>query len=90
MDVELAAKYLKNLVLRLNGLLIHCNKLGIAHAAHILDDCFLIKNSKQSALSKLIDVCADIGIPLAADKTVMPTQIFEFVRITIHVTQKQT
>lgn len=69
------------------------NKLGIAHVVHILDDFLFIENNKQSALSKFkifLDVCADIGIPLAADKTVLPTQVFEFVGITIDVRQKET
>lgn len=37
-----------------------------------------------------MDVCADIGIPLAADKTVLPTQVIEFVGITRDVRQKET
>lgn len=76
---------MKNLVLR--------NKLGITHVVHILDDFLFIENSKQSALSKFkkfLDVCADKGIPLAADKTVLPTQVIEFVGITIDVRQKET
>lgn len=69
------------------------NKLGIAHVVHILDDFLFIENSRQSALSKLkkfLDVCADIGIPLAADNTVLPIQVIEFLGITIDVRQKET
>lgn len=69
------------------------NKLDIAHVVHILDDFLFIESNKQSALSKFkkfLDVCADIGIPLAADKTVLPTQVIEFVGITIDVKQKET
>lgn len=69
------------------------NKLGIAHVVHILDDFLFIENSRQSALSKFkkfLDVCADIGIPLAADNTVLPTQVIEFLGITIDVMQKET
>lgn len=70
------------------------NKLGITHVVHILDDFLFIENSKQSALSKFkkfVDVCADIGIPLAViSKTVLPTQVIEFVGITIDVRQKET
>lgn len=69
------------------------NKHGIAHVVHTLDDFLFIENSKQSALSKFkkfLGVCADIGIPLAADKTVLPTQVIECLGITIDVRQKET
>lgn len=69
------------------------NKLAIVCVVHILDDFLFIENSKQSALrkfKKFLDVCADIGIPLTADKTVLPTQVIEFVGITIYVMQKET
>lgn len=69
------------------------NKLVIAHVVHILDDFLFIENTKQSALNKykkFLDVCADLGNPLAADKTVLPTQVIEFVGITIDVRQKET
>lgn len=68
------------------------NKLGITHVVHILDDFLFVENSKQSAFSKFkkfLDVCADIGIPLEADKTVLPTQVIKFVGITIDVRQKE-
>lgn len=37
-----------------------------------------------------LDVCADIEIPSAADKTVLPTQVIEFAGITLDVRQKET
>lgn len=58
-----------------------------------MNDFLFIENTKQSALNKFktfLDVCADLGIPLAADKTVLPTQVMEFVGITIDVRQKET
>ena len=55
---------------------------------HILDDFLLIETCQKSALTKFksfIDMCADIGVPLSADKTVLPTQTIEFVGITLDV-----
>lgn len=57
------------------------------------NDFLFIGNSKESALSKFkkfLDACTYIGIPLEADKTVLPTQVIEFVGITIDVRQKET
>ena len=69
------------------------NKLGITHVVHILDDFLFIENSKSVALEKFklfLHMCADIGIPLASDKTVLPTQVIEFVGITIDVNHRES
>ena len=72
---------------------ISCKKLGITHVIHILDDFLFIEHSKFLALEKLklfLHLCADIGIPLASDKTVCPTHVIEFVGITIDANHRET
>ncbi|CAC5410027.1 unnamed protein product [Mytilus coruscus] len=67
------------------------NKLGVSAIVHILDDFLIIEKSKSEALSKLkafIHLCEDIGVPLAAEKTELPSQIMDFVGISLD-TQKQ-
>lgn len=69
------------------------NKLGMNAVVHILDDFLFIERSKFSCLQKFnefLDVCGDIGIPLAADKTVLPTQVIEFVGIELDVRLRET
>ncbi|XP_062590566.1 uncharacterized protein LOC134252145 isoform X1 [Saccostrea cucullata] len=69
------------------------NKLGISAVVHILDDFLFIEHSKILCLrkfSEFLDVCGNIGIPLAADKTVLPTQIIEFVGKELDVKQRES
>lgn len=64
------------------------NKLGMSAMVHILDDFLIIETSKESAIQKLklfIQLCEEMGVPLSAEKTVLPTQIIEFVGITLDV-----
>ncbi|XP_061187278.1 uncharacterized protein LOC133195456 isoform X1 [Saccostrea echinata] len=68
-------------------------RLGITAVVHILDDFLFIEQSKVLCLQKFknfLELCVDIGIPLAAEKTVLPTQIIEFVGIEIDVRLRET
>lgn len=58
-----------------------------------LDSFLFIERSKFLCLQKFknfLDMCRDIGIPLAADKTALPTQIIEFAGIELDVRLKET
>lgn len=68
------------------------NKLGIKAVVHILDDFLLIETSQSAALSKLksfVNLCEKLGVPLSYEKTEMPSQVMEFVGITIDVQRQE-
>ena len=49
--------------------------------SHVLVDFQLLARDKavgQAQLSSFLSMCADIGIPVAPDKTVQPTQVTTF------------
>ena len=57
------------------------SKLHIRNISHLLDDFLLLARDKavgQAQLSAFLSICADIGIPIAPDKTVQPTQVITF------------
>ena len=57
------------------------SKLHIRNISHVLDDFLLLARDKavgQAQLSSFLSMCADIGIPIAPDKTVQPTQVITF------------
>ena len=57
---------------------------------HILDDFLFIGpsySSCRSALNLFMYICQDIGVPLAPDKTVGPSQILEFAGIRLDTVQ---
>ena len=57
------------------------SKLHIRNISHVLDDFLLFARDKavgQAQLSSFLSMCADIGIPVAPDKTVQPTQVITF------------
>ena len=57
------------------------SKLHIIIISHVLDDFLLLTRDKavgQAQLSSFLSMCADIGIPIAPDKTVQPTQVITF------------
>ena len=57
------------------------SKLHIIIISHVLDDFLLLARDKaagQAQLSSFLSMCADIGIPIAPDKTVQPTQVITF------------
>lgn len=68
------------------------HKLGISSMVHILDDFLIIEQSKESCLSsfkKFVALCEDIGVPLSAEKTVLPSQVIDFVGITLDVQRSE-
>ena len=57
------------------------SKLHIRNISHVLDDFLLLARDKatgQAQLSAFLSMCADIGIPIAPDKTVQLTQVITF------------
>ena len=69
------------------------NKLGISAMVHILDDFLIIERTQEACLSSFqnfLTLCEDIGVALSLDKTVLPTQVIEFVGITVDVKISQT
>ena len=57
------------------------SKLHIRNISHVLDDFLLLTRDKaggQAHLSAFLPMCADIGIPIAPDKTVQLTQVITF------------
>lgn len=62
------------------------HKLGVTAMVHILDDFLIIGKSKEDALSSLksfVNLCEDVGVPLVAEKTELPSQTMDFVGITL-------
>ena len=60
------------------------SKIGNATVLHVLDDFLFIGKSKfecQRALDIFLHICSDIGIPIAPEKTVSPTQFIKFLGI---------
>ena len=56
-------------------------KMHIRNISHLLDDFLLLARDKavgQAQMSAFLSMCADIGIPIAPDKTVQPTQVITF------------
>lgn len=59
-------------------------KLGCTHVVHILDDFFFIEKTYDAAFSSLqafMNMCDSIGVPLAQEKTFLPSQQMSFVGI---------
>jgi len=59
-------------------------KLGIKHIIHILDDFLIIAPSLhecQKALDHLLELCKDIGVPMADEKTEGPSHVLTFAGI---------
>ena len=77
-----AARCLRHLTTLSNALQwIASSKRHIRNISHILDDFPLLARDKavgQVQMSSFLSMCADIGIPIAPDKTVQPTQVITF------------
>ncbi|XP_023930587.1 uncharacterized protein LOC112041495 [Lingula anatina] len=59
-------------------------KLAIPHIIHLLDDFFIAANTKDSCeehLSKFLDTCNDLGIPMSKEKTTKPATTISFAGI---------
>ena len=56
-------------------------KLQIQHMAHVLDDFLILEKDKANGKRKLdrfVTMCAEIGIPIAPEKTFPPSQVLTF------------
>ena len=63
------------------------SKLHMRNISHVLADFQLLARDKavgQAQLSSFLSMCADIGIPVAPDKTVQPTQVTTFLGLELH------
>ena len=68
------------------------NRLHIPHVIYVLDDFLFVNSSFQSCKTNLqhfIAMCADIGVPIAMDKTFYPSQVLSFLGIEIDVINSQ-
>ena len=62
------------------------HKLGVSGVVHFLDDFLFLANSENKCLNDVrafISLCAEIGVPLAHSKTVLPTTELTFLGITL-------
>lgn len=67
------------------------NKLNI-RLVHILDDFFIASISEEAGknqLASFLNMCADIGLPMAPDKTFGPATIMSFVGYEIDTVRKE-
>ena len=61
-------------------------QLSVSGVVHFLDDFLFLAPSKNKCLSDMqafMDLCADIGVPLAPSKTLAPTTALPFLGITL-------
>ena len=59
---------------------------GCLHILHYLDDYFLARASQAACardLDAFQDLCRDLGVPLVAEKLVLPTRCLQFLGITL-------
>lgn len=59
-------------------------KLGISHILHILDDFLIIdKNATlwEEKLQAFLNMCSDLGVPMAPEKTLGPSSTLSFAGI---------
>ena len=57
------------------------HKLGLTKVTHVLDDFLLLPQSKEKCdrdLHAFVDMCKQLGIPLAPGKTVGPGTTIQF------------
>ena len=62
------------------------HKTTASHVCHILDDFLFVEESRaacQESLHSFTVLCSEIGVPLAANKTFPPSQVMDFVGITL-------
>ena len=60
------------------------HKLGIDNIIHILDDFLIINQSRShcgSQLALFLDLCNELGVPVAHEKTAGPCHILSFAGI---------
>ena len=57
------------------------HKLDIQYISHVLDDFVILNNAYDSCkaqLQQFLHMCADIGVPMAEEKTFLTTQVLSF------------
>ena len=57
------------------------HKLDIQYISHVLGDFIILNNAYDSCkaqLQQFLHMCADIGVPMAEEKTFLPTQVLSF------------
>ena len=68
------------------------NYLPAVGVVHVLDDFLFIAENReicQEALKLFEDICLDIGVPLAPEKTMGPSQVLPFVGIQLDTIQME-
>ena len=67
-------------------------KLGMSAMVHVIDYFLIIEPSSQQSLrsiKRFVSLCEDIGLPLSDSKTVLNTQVLEFLGITLDTIRMQ-
>ena len=62
------------------------SKLGATAIVHVIDDFLFIANSRAKCgqdLQAFVNLCLELGVPLAPGKTVAPTRVITFLGITL-------
>ena len=62
------------------------HKLGATAVVHVIDDFLFLAHTYAKCeldLRNFINLCKEIGVPLAPDKTVAPCRVIEFLGITL-------
>ena len=83
-DVVVHAQYLKHSVQHFSGF--SETKLHVTAMVHFLDDFLLLATSKRNCAADLTafeSLCRQTGVPLAAEKTILPTTTLRFLGITL-------
>lgn len=79
---------LRNFLPFLNGHLGNNREIAMANAIHYLDDFLLAGRPGTldctTLMSGFISICADLGVPLAQEKTIGPTTVLSFLGLEIN------
>ena len=73
-----------------SGLQFIAEQKGISHVIHYLDDFLFVNKSFascQADLQLFTSLCEDIGVPLAPEKTVVPTQNLSFLGFSLNTVE---
>ena len=65
------------------------HRLGASGVRHILDDFLSIaktETKRRTDLSNFLRLCGYLGVPIAQEKTVGPSQVIQFAGITLSKT----
>ena len=62
------------------------SKLGATAIVHVIDDFLCIAHSRakcEQDIQAFVNICLELGVPLAPGKTVAPTRVITFLGITL-------